>query len=225
MLGEDICPKREEQSLILGHVTKVSKYFRNYQRANGLLTKQAGSRKPQLPSETRWNSQVDCLDIFIKNRPFYMQILIMEGEEDVIEQSIKDLITNVALFVNVKDLHKQLSFISKALDRLQSDRASVADATKEFIDLLNEETLAQHKKKIVKRYKECITPRHKLAYMLHPKFMGAGLYDNDKEEARKHVEERFSSNFLPLITLFLIKEKLFPSSFFSDALVQLNPIN
>lgn len=62
-----------------------------------MLTKQAGSRKPQLSSETRWNSQVDCLDIFIKNRPFYMQILIMKGEENVIEQSIEDLITNIAL--------------------------------------------------------------------------------------------------------------------------------
>lgn len=61
--------------------------------------------------------------------------------------------------------------------------------------------------------------------MLHPKFMGAGLYNNDKKEARKHVEERFSSNFLPLIILFSIKKKPFPSSFFSDAMVQLNPIN
>lgn len=115
LLGGDICRKRGT-SLTFGHVTEVSKYFRNHHRANGLLTKQAGSRKSQLLSETRWNSQIDCLDIFIKNKLLYAIINNGRGK-NVIEQNIKNLITNVALFVNVKDLHKQLSFVSRALNR------------------------------------------------------------------------------------------------------------
>lgn len=57
LLGGDICQKRGT-SLILGHVTEVSKYFRNHHRANELLTKQARSRKPQLLSKIRWNSGI-----------------------------------------------------------------------------------------------------------------------------------------------------------------------
>ena len=99
-----------------------------------LLDEIPESVKPQLPAETRWNSQLTCIDSFIRNRPYLL--MICAKNEDVIDSRIRNLIHNVGLFNEVKNLQKQLSPDSSALDRLQSDSATIADACEIWLDLL-----------------------------------------------------------------------------------------
>lgn len=221
LLGGDIC-KKKDIAVILGHISELSKYFRNHHKANALLLKQKGSRKPQLPGDTRWNSQVDCLNVFLKNRPYYLQLLT-ENDGDHIDDNIHKIITNVALFVDAKHLYSQLSCISEALDELQKDTANIADATYHFLNLQKQECLIPYSNELKKRFDECITPKHKLAYILHPRYLGANLDDEQIEEARVWAQE-ISDDFLPLVTLFALKQKPFPQSFFTDQMVNLNPV-
>ena len=55
------------------HVVEVNKYFRNVHVAHGLL-KEKGGRMPQIPNDTRWNSEVDCLESFKDNHNIFMEI-------------------------------------------------------------------------------------------------------------------------------------------------------
>lgn len=54
-------------------VVEINKFFRNHHNAHGWLS-QKGGLSPQLPNDTRWNSQVDCLESFVKNYQNYLQI-------------------------------------------------------------------------------------------------------------------------------------------------------
>ncbi|RXG72065.1 hypothetical protein Avbf_00958 [Armadillidium vulgare] len=36
--------------------------------------REKGGKKPQLPNDTRWNSQCACVDTFIQNFPLYIEI-------------------------------------------------------------------------------------------------------------------------------------------------------
>ena len=53
LLGQDITP-----SQVINQVVEVNKYFRNHHVQGALLSEIIGSVKPQLPAETRWNSQL-----------------------------------------------------------------------------------------------------------------------------------------------------------------------
>jgi len=68
------------------HIVEVQKYFRNHHKPCAWLTECLDSRKPQLPSETRWKSQLTCLDSYITNRPSYMKIV--QDHKDEIDQNI-----------------------------------------------------------------------------------------------------------------------------------------
>ena len=72
-----------------------------------------GSVKPQLSCVTRWNSQLHCIETFIKNRPF-MLTLITAQNEDAIDPHIRNLIHNIGLVNEAKHLQKQLGPVSKA---------------------------------------------------------------------------------------------------------------
>lgn len=56
------------------HVVEVNTFFRHHHKPHGLLNKK-GSKKPQLPNDTRWNSQIDYLQSFIDNYQLYRKIV------------------------------------------------------------------------------------------------------------------------------------------------------
>ena len=66
LLGQDITQQ------IINPVIDVSKYFRNHHTPGALLSEflNQGAVKPQIPGATRWNSQLECIKIFNKNRLF-----------------------------------------------------------------------------------------------------------------------------------------------------------
>ena len=97
LLGEELTP-----STVMKHVKEVNKYFRNHQKPCAWLSAHKDSCKPQLPGDTRWKSQLMCLDTFIKNRSIYMQIC--QYHEDEFEKSIVHKIQDYNIFRNVRDL-------------------------------------------------------------------------------------------------------------------------
>ena len=66
-------------------------------------------------------------------------MLIVAEQDDlhsVIDVRIVKLINSVVLMNETKSLHVQLQSVANALDRLQSDNATIADACEEWLSLL-----------------------------------------------------------------------------------------
>jgi len=75
-----------------------------------------GGMMPQLPNETRWNSQLDCIESYLKNHSTYMEI---RGEHmEDINENIGKLIDNVAIKREAMNLQSQLQIIGTALDKV-----------------------------------------------------------------------------------------------------------
>ena len=130
------------------------------------LKRQAGSVKPQLPNDTRWKSQLTCLNTFINNRYHYATIAIEHPDE--VTSSVSDKIMNIAIYQQAKDLAEQLRPIATALSITQSDNTTIADSCHLFLSLLNEPSLEPHKAAVTKRLSKAIEPCHLAAYLLHP---------------------------------------------------------
>ena len=64
LLGQDVTP-----SQIISQVIEVNKFVRNKHVPSALLAEIPESVMPQLPAETRWNSQLTCIDTYTSNRP------------------------------------------------------------------------------------------------------------------------------------------------------------
>lgn len=202
-------------SSIMKHVIEVQKYFRNNHRPSGYLSEYEASVKPQLPGETRWNSQMECLRTFLKNRDFYMKIV--DDHEDDIDGNIVKIINNVGMYKEVKHLQNQLMPISLALDKLQKEDATISDACDEWLKLLKNEDLEPYSKVIQSRFNENVTPVHFLAHMLNPIYMGKGIDEAKQEIARQWLHDNIDSTFLPLVIAFQAESSPYPKSFFSES--------
>ena len=168
LLGCDITVKS-----VVNQVVEVNKYFRNRHRPNALLTACNGAVKPVLPCATRWNSQIDCLQSYITNRPF--MIGIVSDENNDIEANIAKIILNIHLYKEVKSHVEQLSPIAKALDNAQSDSCGIADTCQDWVALCTNEQLEPVRSKVIKRFSQAMTEVHFLANLLHPHYLGHNL--------------------------------------------------
>ena len=88
-MENDVSPK-----FVLKQIVEVQRYFRNHHQSSGWLTEKNGV-KPQLPNSTRWNSQNDCIDSFLKNYQIIHQICI-EHKNDI-EKEIIQIMNNAGL--------------------------------------------------------------------------------------------------------------------------------
>jgi len=116
LVGEEIFKVKNIRDLIT-NIIEIQKYFRNRHCAGAWLKNCEGSCKPQLPGETRWNSQLKCLETFIRNRKFYLQI-VDEHEKEIDAKTVR-LINNVAIYKEAKSLYSQLIHIANALDKVK----------------------------------------------------------------------------------------------------------
>jgi len=116
LVGEEIFKVKNIRDLIT-NIIEIQKYFRNHHCAGAWLKNCEGSCKPQLPGETRWNSQLKCLETFIRNRKFYLQIV--DEHEKEIDAKTARLINNVAIYKEAKSLYSQLIHIANALDKVK----------------------------------------------------------------------------------------------------------
>ena len=177
LLGQDITPAQ-----VINQVVEINKYFRNHHIPGSLLSEISDSVKPQLPAETRWNSQLTCIDTYIKNRS-YMLMIIAKNEE-LIDPRIRSIIHNVGLFNEVKHLQLQLQPVSNGLDRIQSDSSTLSDACETWIDLLQNSDLQTYKDKVLHRLQKAMTPTHYLANILHSQYRGKLLLPDQVSSAQ-----------------------------------------
>lgn len=210
LLGEDITP-----STIIKHVVEVHKYFRNHHVPAACLKECSEYVSPQLPGSTRWNSQLTCLETFAKNHNSYIKVSNDHLQE--MDQNIVVRIRDFNLLQQVKDLIKQLKPVSTALDILQTDKTTIADACHLWCNLLKDENLKPHFVKVKKRFEQAILPWH-LAYLLHPKYKGEHLSYEQKEQAREWLQ-KLNPSFLSYAMNFELKEKPFQSTLFSEQVI------
>ena len=90
--------------------------------------------------------------MYLTNRPLMMLIDL----HSVIDAHTLKLINSVGLLNEAKSLHAQLQPAANALDRLQSDNTTIADACEEWLSLLRADALNPHLTTVMKRFKEVI---------------------------------------------------------------------
>ena len=95
-------------------------------------------------------------------------MLIVAQNEDLIDIRIRSYIHIVGPFTEVKNLQSQLQPISSALDKLQSDSATIADACEEWLDLLLSPDLEPYSDKVRHRFQQALKTDHYLANLIHP---------------------------------------------------------
>lgn len=127
-----------ENPAVLKHIIQIQKHFRNVHAAHGQL-KEKGGCQPQLPNDTRWNSNVDCLDTFIRNQPIYIEIKseMLRNNQDMPAQ-ISQKVDDVGLLREAENLLSHMRTFGNALDRLQSDKCHLSDAVSVWINLLDD---------------------------------------------------------------------------------------
>ena len=206
LLGQYITPAQ-----VINQVVEINKYFRNHHIPGSLLSEIPDSVKPQLPAETRWNSQLTCIDTYIRNRP-YMLMIIAKNEE-LIDPRICSIIHNVGLFNEVKHLQLQLQPVSNGLDRLQSDSSTIADAcaAETWIDLLQNSGLQTYKDKVLHRFQQAMTPTHYLANILHPQYRGKLLLP-DRVSSAQDLLFQTTPDMLPDLLSFMTDSLEIPNT-------------
>lgn len=216
LLGQDVTP-----SQVLQHIVKVQKFFRNHHIPSALLKEIPNTVKPQLPGDTRWKSQLTCIESFHRNKHAYMQII--EENEHHIDKDVSNIIRNYNLYKQSKDLLLQLKPIADALDRLQSDTATLDEACRVWLSLLKDENLQSRHQEVSKRLTQSLQTFHYLAYLLNPKYKGEGLTDKQKESARSYLTERYPES-ISLLIAYEAEATPFPGTYFTETGKNMNPI-
>ncbi|RXG61508.1 hypothetical protein Avbf_08960 [Armadillidium vulgare] len=90
------------------------------------------------------------------------------ANEDKLEMSITNILSNPSLYREAQHLQKQVDVVSKALDKLQSDTATLSIAVNEWLVLLESEVLDPYKANIRKRMEEATEPFFFVANMMDP---------------------------------------------------------
>lgn len=111
LLGQDITPPQ-----IINQMVEVNKVLQESSCTKCPTRWDSWVCQATIPAETRWNSQLTCIDTYIRNRPYLL--INCAKNVDAIDSRIRNLIHNVGPFNEVKNLQKQLTPISSALDRL-----------------------------------------------------------------------------------------------------------
>ena len=214
LLGQDVTPQK-----IINTVIDVSKYFRNHHTPGALLSEfsNQGAVKPQIPGSTRWNSQLECIKIFNKNRPFYL--MINAQHEEILEPRIISIINNTGLTSQAKYLQEQLEPIYIALNTLQSEHSTIADACHVWLKLLNNQLLNPYQEKVRHRFAQAMTPFHFLAFFVHPKYRGRGLYKEHLESANQILSSKWQG-VLSDLCAFQAETNPFPQHMFEETFLE-----
>lgn len=208
------------------HVIQIIKYFRNNQFARAKFSDKKGkSVGLSLPLQVRWNTMCDSLESYIKNWPILVQIV--DENRDALDDSIKAKIMNMGIKKNAEDLLLRLKPISIALDRIQKDSCSIAEAVdiwKQLETDLKENNILDNckvNKCFKNRYDQALKPVHFLAYLLSPTFQAKNLSTEEKNKATEFVKENFKDTSLMAILLkFVVRSEPFNGPLFEDKVVK-----
>ncbi|XP_047128963.1 uncharacterized protein LOC124809189 isoform X2 [Hydra vulgaris] len=199
---------------VIKHVVEVQKYFRNTHQPHGWL-REKGGHMPQLPNDTRWNSQIDCIETYIKNYQIYVEIV----DNHDIPIKIRKIIENRAIFREANSLQTQLKIFGVVLDQMQSDSCHLSECVELWLSLLNNPELSHYHTAIKKRCNDALTPIHYLAYMTNPRFLGKNLPIENEDEAEEWLYNHYP-DFVPGLILLKLKDcDAFPKRMLSNQII------
>ncbi|GLV40864.1 hypothetical protein CBL_10039 [Carabus blaptoides fortunei] len=163
-----------------------------YENAHSWLKEKHG-RMPQIPNDTRWNSQMACNDTYIENYHIYREI-VKENDNEFNNDIIRK-IDDMNIYKNALDLNIQLDIVGNTLDKRQT---------------------------IKEKFKEAIEPFHLLALLLDPMQFeeGENLNTEMKDTGLNWLEEQYA-DYLPYYLSFRIKDtELYPRAMFATSVIQ-----
>ena len=195
-------------------IKHIQKFFRNHHSPAAKL-KKLGGRIPQLPNETRWLSQRDFFETFLFNYKFYIEI---HEKHPTLFTPTEDAILNDRQIKRAADhLLEQLNEVAKALNIMQSDHSSLADAMEAWITLTTHDCLSEDlKEAALKRMEKAITPYHAFAKLVSNK-PGKPLPLVWKRKAHDFIGE-IDEEFLGLMAAYETgDESHFPPSAFKSS--------
>lgn len=111
------------------HVVQIVKYFRNNHLARAKFS-QSGGKTLVLPSDVRWNSVADCLEMYITQWDILLKIC--EENKKEIETTIYQKVSNIGLKHAAKEYLDILKPIAVAIDTLQRKNATISDAVEQW---------------------------------------------------------------------------------------------
>lgn len=119
---------------VIDKVSHIMAWFsRNSAAHAGLRARQLPL--PPMPGDTRWSSHYEAVEWYNKNWGAHVEIaasLLRPGEQ------VRRDLENVQVRRGAEDLHMQLKPVAKALDRMQAQNCTLADATDIWVNLLGE---------------------------------------------------------------------------------------
>lgn len=199
------------------HVVHVVKYFRNNHYAAARY-RQEGGQCLVMPQDTRWNTMSDCLKAYITNWPILMKIC--EINREAIDTEVRNKVSNLGLKHSAEELLDRLQPIAKALDEVQSDKCTIAQAVDVWKKLLGHFTNNKQAEKLVKkRYEQFITKAHLLANMLHPALQGKMLSAEEVNITMEYANEKYAT-LVPVIMKFQAKSPPFQAFKFTESVTK-----
>lgn len=111
LVGKDLTPEELRKKIV-----KVQTYFRNHHYESESLKEKKGLR-PKLPGDTRWNSQLDCFDNYLKNNAKYLEI--SRDPKSSVTPEIKQIIRDDQLYQELTEATSVLLPVAKALDKVK----------------------------------------------------------------------------------------------------------
>lgn len=96
---------------------------------NSLFTskryRQEGGQRLVMPQDTKWNTMSNCLKIYMCNWPILM--IICKVDRNKIDVTVRNKVANLVLKWSAKELLPRLEPITEALDKVQSDKCTIAE--------------------------------------------------------------------------------------------------
>lgn len=213
LLAKDLeIPNIKEQ------VVQVVKYFRNNHFAAAVY-KANGALRLIMPQEVRWNTVADCLESYIKHWPILLTIC--EQNRDKIDTNIVNIVNNLGIKRSAEELLQRLKPIAVALDKIQRDSCTIADTVDIWKTLEKDLALVTRdtKQKFKKRIQQALSSHHFLANLMHPRYRGQTLTD-EEHEAAMELASTHHNMIVPNLINLKAQASPFLTYMFADTVIQ-----
>ena len=209
---------------VKANIVEVIKYFK-YNHFAAAKLREEGNKALVLPQDVRWNTLCDCLKSYLNS--WSVLVKIADENRNKIDQNIAQKINNMTLKRSAETLLSRLYPIAVALDRLQSDSITIAEAVEVWKELgvkLYELGVNDVSVSFEARWRSTISKAHLLANLLHPKIRGTSLTLEEKEDAIEYASSKWP--FLtPIVMKFQGQSSPFNPCKFQDTVVDsLSPV-
>ncbi|XP_064469683.1 uncharacterized protein LOC135384411 [Ornithodoros turicata] len=189
-------------SKLLNKIVRVQKYFKNHHQPHGWLQEKNGLL-PQLPCDTRWSSNFECVRTFLENFHKYNEIRL-EHPSDFCSD-VAAVLESPAIFTDTRLMKDMLGILNSALSQLQSEKATLSTAAQTWISLEVAPELHHVNAEIKYRASQALAPAHFLAYLMDPSAAPDILSQGREEIALNWLAARHPE-FVPFVLKFKVKD-------------------